>query len=334
MKEADAATAETVPGSAAAVRRAEGRLGRYQIVERVGAGGMGEVFAAHDPELDRRVAIKVLHGAGTADGRERLRREAQAMARLAHPNVIVVHDVGLADDRVFVAMELIDGETLRAWRKRETRTWREVVERMVAAGRGLAAAHRAGVIHRDFKPDNVLLGRDGRVVVTDFGLARVGEVDGEPIGQGQGQGQGHDPITVTGTIAGTPAYMAAEQHLGKVVGAAADQFSFCASLYELLWGERPFAAPEGEGVEPAVAVGMEIIAGRVREPPAGGVPGWLRRAVIKGLAVDPDARHASMDALLALLQRGLGRRRRALVVGAVVVGASALVVGAIAMRGG
>ncbi len=330
MKDAD--LVPTVPASPAAAERVGQRLGRYEVVGRVGAGGMGEVFAARDPELDRKVAVKVLHGAGTAAGRDRLRREAQAMARLAHPNVIVVHDVGVSDDRLFVAMELIDGQTLRAWQRGGARGWREVVAKMVAAGRGLAAAHRAGVVHRDFKADNVLLGSDGRVVVSDFGLARVGDRQDDEAPAESFAPDGPASATVTGTIAGTPAYMAPEQHLGKRVGPAADQFSFCATLYEALWGQTPFVVG-GEGVESAIAVGMEIVAGRVREPPGAGVPGWLRRAVLRGLKVDPDERHGSMAELVGLLERGLGRRRRmvAAAAGAAVIGGAVVV---LLLRGG
>ncbi|HET6583119.1 MAG TPA: serine/threonine-protein kinase, partial [Nannocystaceae bacterium] len=156
-------------------------VGRYTVLDKIGSGGMGVVYAAFDPELDRRVALKVLHpGAqgsmGSTDGRNRLLREAQAMAKLTHPNVITVHDVGTFGERVFVAMEFVDGCTLRDWVKQELREWQDIVEVYVRAGRGLAAAHAVGLVHRDFKPDNVLVGNDGRVLVMDFGLARQSNV--------------------------------------------------------------------------------------------------------------------------------------------------------------
>ena len=161
-------------------------LGRYRVRRRLGAGGMGVVYVAHDPQLDRNIAIKVLRtvSAGTkasdgTEGRRRLLREAQAMARLSHPNVVSVHDVGMVDDQVFIAMEYIEGSTLGAWLADEQRGWKEIVRVFIEAGRGLAAAHRAGLVHRDFKPDNVMLGEDGQVRVMDFGLARAARVDAD-----------------------------------------------------------------------------------------------------------------------------------------------------------
>src|SRR5690349_19726204 len=174
---------KTLPSSAeeSSKERVE-QIGRYRLERVLGKGGMGVVHAAYDPELDRLVALKVLH---ESRGQARLVREAQAMARLRHPNVLTVHDVGVSDDRVYVTMELIEGTTLRAWQTTATRSWREIVSMYIAAGRGLAAAHDAGIVHRDFKPDNVLIGNDGSVRVADFGLARAGE---NPSSTGSGSG--------------------------------------------------------------------------------------------------------------------------------------------------
>src|SRR5215468_6757653 len=153
-------------------------LGRFRLERELGAGGMGVVHAAFDPDLERRIALKVLRGTATALARDRLLREARAMARLSHPNVVTVHEVGTAGGRDFVAMELIHGETLADWLRTERRPPAAILDAFLAAGRGLAAAHAAGIVHRDFKPHNVLRSRDGRIVVTDFGLAR--EAHGAP----------------------------------------------------------------------------------------------------------------------------------------------------------
>jgi tetratricopeptide (TPR) repeat protein len=314
---------ETSPMSGAAreqdvvTRLREGaKLGRYVVLSRVGAGGMGVVFGAYDPELDRKVAIKLLRSAPGASGpkeladqRSRLLREAQAMAKLSHPNVITVHDVGTFEGQVFVAMEFIDGGTLSMWLREKQRSWREVLPVLLAAGRGLAAAHAAGLVHRDFKPDNVLMGRDGRVLVTDFGLARpaAGKTDnfaqvGAP-GSMPGTRALGLALTQTGALVGTPAYMAPEQLGGERTDALTDQFSFCVALYEGLYGERPFA---GKVLAELIA---NVTDGNVKPAPQRStVPRWLRRALLRGLAVDPEARHPSMDVLLAALVRNPWRR--------------------------
>ncbi len=273
-------------------------VGRYLVLERLGAGGMGVVHLAYDPELDRRVALKLLRTTALAldaeEGRAHLLREAQAMARVSHPHVVAVYDVGTFDGQVFLAMEYVEAQTLRQWLKAGPRSWREVRDAFVEAGRGLAAAHAAGLVHGDFKPENVLVGRDGRVRVTDFGLAR----SSAPMGSGPEAPRG---------VGGTPAYMAPEQLSGTSRGdARSDQFSFCAALHEGLHGERPFA---GGTVE---ALAAEVRAGRVRPMPRGSaVPAWLHRVVLRGLQVDPAARHASVDALLAALRDDpVARRRR------------------------
>ncbi|MCA9655870.1 MAG: serine/threonine protein kinase [Myxococcales bacterium] len=292
------------------LQRGEG-LGRYVVLDPLGAGAVGLVYAAYDPELDRRVAIKLLRASpGLHPGSrrsQRLLREAQAMARLAHPNVVTVHDVGTHEDRVFLAMEHVQGQTLGRWLG-SSRPWDEVLEVFLAAGRGLAAAHAKGLVHRDFKPDNVMLGDDGRVLVMDFGLARVGEgsesESEEPSGSGPNALSAR--ITHTGAMLGTPAYMAPEQHLGRSIDARSDQFAFCVALFEGLYGQRPFAG------ETAASVGMSIIEGRITEPPAGrGVPRGLHRALLRGLARDPAERYADMDELMRALRASLHRRRSA-----------------------
>ncbi len=283
-------------------------LGRYVVLYRLGAGGMGVVYAAYDPKLDRKVAIKLLRKASSDPskrkrGQERLMAEARALARLSHPNVIAVHDVAVHDGRIVVAMEFVDGETLTSRLAREPLPWRAVVKLMIQAGAGLAAAHGAGLVHRDFKPDNVMLARDGRVHVMDFGLAREFELD-----DGHTSWSEQDPAApragVRSRLAGTPAYMAPEQHRGMAVDGRTDQFSFCVTLYESLYGHRPFVA---EGAQAILAL---IDQADVPAPPSHvKVPGRIRAIVLKGLAVDPDNRYSSMQTLLDALERASALRR-------------------------
>src|SRR5262252_5109157 len=247
-------------------------FGRYLILEDVGRGGMGEVYAAYDPQLERRIALKVLHqnlasGEAADTARARLLREAKAIAKLSHPNVVVVYDAGAIDDRVFLAMEFIEWATLASWLAAAPRGWREIRDVFIRAGRGLAAAHDAGLVHRDFKPQNVMVGREGTVRVMDFGLAREadqlgGEVVPEPgvLSEGALTAQSI-ALTRTGSLLGTPLYMAPEQFLRAATDARTDQFSFCVALYEALFGERPFAS------ETMPARIQAVVAGRVREPP-------------------------------------------------------------------
>jgi WD40 repeat protein len=239
-------------------------------------------------------------------GRAGLLREAQAMAQLSHPNVIAVHDVGSSADRVFIAMELVEGGTLTEWlRAPGGRTWRDVVGVFRAAGEGLAAAHAAGLVHRDFKPDNVLVGRDGHVRVTDFGLARASLV---PLlaSEGVDAPPQHlvETMTVTGALVGTPAYMAPEQLARRTADARSDVFAFCVSLYEGLYGERPFTASTVAELSQAIARGA------IRHPPAAGVPPWLRRIVSGGLHADPARRAQSVRAVLDAIDARLGRAVR------------------------
>jgi serine/threonine protein kinase len=304
-------------------------IGRYVLIDELGAGGMGVVYVAYDPELDRRVAIKLLRPSLLGEGRPRLMREAQAIARIAHPNVVAVYDVGELDGSVFVAMEYVEGQTLGKWLRAKPRRIPEILGVFRQAARGLAAAHAVELVHRDFKPDNALVGHDGRVRVVDFGLAR-GRGSAESIGSHEGLSLSNfdEALTEAGTVMGTPAYMSPEQLAGRMATPASDQFAFCVALYEALHGERPFSGANLESLTRAVFSGV------VREPAGGrAVPGWLRRAVLQGLQTAPAGRHASMDALLrALAANPTRRRRRWLGVGA--AGLGALAVAVLAYRSG
>lgn len=351
---------------------APSQIGRYHVEGPLGSGGVGVVYAAHDPKLGRRVAVKLLRhdrlGHDAEHAGERLREEAQAMARLAHPNVVTVFDVGEHDGGVYIAMELVEGRSLRDWLADTARPWREVLGMYFQAGRGLSAAHDAGLVHRDFKPPNVLVGHDGRARVVDFGLASTGPtievagVDGaldsasasgqyhqtarltdiettidesgrsataggpESTGvfqtmeilrgrgadvlgtfagdmtvDGTAQGSGLDPgvtlpagRTRSGLVAGTPAYMAPELFLGRSADARSDQFAFCVSLYEGLYGRRPF---EGSN---ASQLAEAVLAGRLRPPPERArVPGWIHAIIEQGLATRRQDRHPSIRSMLA-----------------------------------
>jgi eukaryotic-like serine/threonine-protein kinase len=292
------------------------RVGRYVIQTLIGRGAMGAVYSASDPDLARKVAVKLLRAEGWSDDarrrmRARLLREAQSMARLSHPEVITVHDVGPFEDQLFIAMEYIEGCTLRQWRAKEHRSVDEILAVYERAGNGLAAAHEAGLVHRDFKPDNVLVGQDGRVRVTDFGLARA--VDGvmamaSPLSLDENPERESGDLTMTltrtGTLLGTPAYMAPEQLDGKTADARSDVFSFCTALHEALYGERPFAAATVATLRAAIA------RGDVRPPPIGStVPRWVRAPLLLGLRADPVGRPASMRALLDALRAARARSR-------------------------
>ncbi len=281
------------------------RVGRYEIEGIVGRGGMGEVLAALDPVLHRRVAVKLIRpelwGGGDTqrEATERLVREARAMATLAHPNVVPVFDAGLVDGQVFLAMEYVEGTTLAEWLATAP-PWEAVLERFLEAGRGLAAAHHAGILHRDFKPHNVLIGRDGRVRVTDFGLARPLEEPG--LGAAPLPRADSTPsLTRLGEVLGTPAFMSPEQLFGQPVDARSDVFSFCVALYEALLGARPYDAPTLDGMR------QRMIHGRMQTMPnLQGIPSALIRTLQQGLAISPLDRPQSMDALLAELERSRG----------------------------
>ncbi len=280
------------------------RLGRYTLLERLGEGGMGVVYAAYDAQLDRKVAVKiqrVLPGDAPERGK-RLLREALALARLSHPNIVAVFDAGEVEGQVYVAMEFIRGMTLKTWLAERQRSWQQILAVLLQAGQGLAAAHGAGIIHRDFKPENVMIGADGRVRVLDFGLARSPWTP--TVGNANPDGAALAELTATGAVLGTPAYMSPEQFRGVEVDARTDQFSYCLTLWEALYGERPF--PGGSFVELREAV----LAGRLREPARGGrAPPWLRRAITRGLQVAPAARFPAMQDLFAALSRGAVRPR-------------------------
>ncbi|MEM9460113.1 MAG: SUMF1/EgtB/PvdO family nonheme iron enzyme [Myxococcota bacterium] len=321
-------------------------LGRYVIMGTLGRGGTGTVFKAFDPALDRRVALKVLNAELDQQHTTRLRREAQALAKLSHPNVVQVYEVGHvkgvggvggAEGQTFVAMELVQGRTLREWIRQEPRpSWRECVEVFVQVGAGLVAAHGRGLVHRDFKPGNAMIDDEGRARVLDFGLARrTEEVDEDAsIIETRARTDQHDvvpldtPLTKTGTVLGTPAYMPPEQMRGIEADFRSDQFSFCVALYEALYGERPFEAGKMAGLM------LTILEGKVRPAPKGStVPAALRAVLLRGLAHDPDKRWPSMEALLEQLQRLLAPPiRRYLGIGLGVFAVMTAAAGAVMLR--
>ncbi|MCR9164899.1 MAG: tetratricopeptide repeat protein [Nannocystaceae bacterium] len=309
-------------GSPAPPLRRGTQVGRFITVDQLGAGSMGEVVLAYDPDLHRRVAVKVLRAGLLATGGtaavHRMLREARAMAKLSHPNVITVFEVAQMDTgQSFIAMEYVDGGTLRDWSK-QPRQWREVVNVYRAAGAGLAAAHGEGLVHRDFKPDNVLIGRDGRVRVTDFGLVGAlgerDETDDDLLSAQSGDAGAADvTLTRTGSLLGTPAYMAPED--AKQLDAKSDQFSFCIALYEALYGQRPFSG------DSLAELRRNVCTGTRRPPPSDAdVPRWLAEAIDRGLEVDPDARWPDMPSLLRALHRQPGRRPRQVAYGLAAVG--------------
>jgi serine/threonine protein kinase len=302
--------------------------GRFVSLGVIGRGGMGVVLRAKDPELDRNVAIKVLGPSWSADSTsaQRLQREAQAMAKLSHPNVVTVYEMGQVGTERFIAMELVEGTTLRRWLVEQTRPAREIVAAFVECGRGLAAAHAAGLVHRDFKPENVLIGADGRPRVTDFGLVAGGSTIPELAdGSGVASGAPTTPLTVQGSVMGTPAYMAPEQWLGQEVDARTDQFAFCVALWEALFGERPFAGTSDRDVR------ASVLADQVRDPPRDRKAGRELEPVLRrGFAIDRAARWPSMTALLERLRPR--RPRWPWVVSALGFAGAAVAVYALAVR--
>ena len=309
-------------------RPAELSIGRFWVLERLGEGGMGVVYMVYDEQLDRRVALKLLKGDSSTQLRQRLQREARALAQLSHPNVVPVFEVGEHEGQLFIVLEYLKGETLRQWVGAERRTADAILDKYLQAGRGLAAAHAAGIVHRDFKPDNAIVGSSGRVRVVDFGLARkdteIVEPSPRPASDAPKSEPGHDtPLTETGSVVGTPAYMAPEQFAGSAVDHRTDQFAFCVSLWEALCDVRPFEGRTREQLAMRVAEGNPTPPPRDRPLPAG-----LRRALERGLLPDPDARWATMDELLDALQRhrsarGRWMRRAAIAVPVVGVAAAA-----------
>jgi tetratricopeptide (TPR) repeat protein/predicted Ser/Thr protein kinase len=338
------------------------RIGRFTLLESIGSGSMGEIFAAYDEQLDRKVALKLVRAGARAATRAdaRLLREAQTLARLSHPNVVQVYEAGTYENRVFIAMEFIHGVTLSRWLETLADMpaglrRREVLRIFIAAGRGLEAAHRAGLAHRDFKPDNALVGDDGRVRVVDFGLARAVGDGSESLGGPGGASAdgaralasgadaqstvtlGHDEqsaresgprleaaikLTATGTILGTPRYMAPEQMRGQLADHRSDQFSFCVALYHALYGVFPFAGKS------FFELTLALDSGEIVPPPRGvEVPAAIRQALLRGLARDPAARFPDMGALLDALEHGepRARRRRVAAAGAALAAAGAVV---------
>ena len=312
-----------VPGS---------KLGRYEVIDLLGRGGMGAVYRAYDPELDRTVALKLLlMGGRSKRAKARLQREAQAIARLSHPNVVQVFDVGREEEAggIFIAMEFVDGPTLKKWLARKQRSWREIASVFADAGEGLLAAHREGLVHRDFKPDNVLLDGQDRAKVVDFGLAKgstnastqsgsslemaVGESEAEPEAEEMtmrtsmsttGSRRPLAQITQLGSRIGTPAYMPPEQIHGGLSDPRADQFSFAVALYEALWGHLPF-----DGNTPE-AYAFSVLEGRVRPVPrSSDVPVALQNAILRALSTSPARRFSDLEPLLALLRDDPRRRR-------------------------
>jgi tetratricopeptide (TPR) repeat protein len=275
-------------------------IGRYVVTRRIGMGAMGEVFAARDPRLERQVAIKLLRDdlpmVENKPLRQRLEREAQALARLSHPNVVGVHDLGDYRGGLFIAMDLIEGQTLTQWME-QAHPWGEVQRIFLMAGEGLAAAHRAGLVHRDVKPDNILVGDDGIARMSDFGVSRRVNTDSQ---------SGDDTITGAGSLIGTPAYMSPEQFDGKQTDARSDQFSFCVALFEALSGQKPFLGATLKALSAAVHAGPPE-----RIPSRTTLPGWLEALVLRGLSTKPEDRFASMDELLSEL-RGPAPARRSM----------------------
>jgi predicted Ser/Thr protein kinase len=256
-----------------------GKLGRYELVEVIGRGAMGSVYSARDPLLAREVALKILHkNTGNLD-------EARALARLAHPNVVGVYDVGEEDGRVWIAMERAPGETLGAWLKTEPRTWQAILDVFVQAARALEAAHAAGVVHGDFKPDNVLVDGAGRVKVTDFGLARL-----------------HDAARDDRLLAGTPAYMAPEMLEGGEATPASDQFALATTLHEALYGARAYAAPTMTELREQMRHARVL----PHPPQTRGVPEWVFPIVARGVEIDPRFRFANVSELERAITRRLG----------------------------
>lgn len=339
------ATEPAVTGRALAVGT---MLGRYQIRRFIGRGGMGDVYEGFDLHLERRVALKVMRDAGDAEtARQRLAREAKILARLWHPNVVAAHDVGLQERQVFLVMELVEGPTLAAWLCAAPRTWQQVLDVFLQAGEGLAAAHAVGVVHRDFKPQNVLIGTDGKARVSDFGLARSGvPADGQgDRASAQADTPDDVPSPRTDGLIGTPRYMAPEQVLGLPLDARADQFSFCVALHEALFGEHPFAIGDPAAAN-ATSATSSMLPGRnsldlpkrallanrapARSANTSHVPGSIREALERGLGSEPGLRFHSMRELLVELRERTyanrrGNRRGAVVTIAAMVAALGLI---------
>ncbi|MCX4239916.1 serine/threonine-protein kinase [Paraliomyxa miuraensis] len=303
----DESTALDSPAQRAEMASTPGaRIGRFVLLRQLGAGGMGVVYSAYDEELDRRVAIKLLHRHDDRNDRNRMRREAQSLAKLSHPNVVAIYEVGEHAGRLFLAMEYVKGPTMREWLSAQPRALDEILGVLRQAGEGLAAAHDVGLVHRDFKPGNVLVADDGRTRVLDFGLARrfASATDELTDGSLSGDvGPALDDLTEAGTVMGTPSYMPPEQFAGTATDARSDQWSFCVTAWEAVYGQRPFVGRSYAGLA------EEVRRGRVQPPPSSrDVPGWILPVLMRGLAVDPARRHPDMRSLIAALDRTPRRR--------------------------
>jgi tetratricopeptide (TPR) repeat protein len=323
------------------------RLGRYELVGLLGKGGMGEVYAAHDPQLDRFVAVKVLLAEIRSEAASaRLVREAQSLARLSHPNVVAVYDAGEDGGHVYLAMQYVEGQTLHAYLHAKQPGWQETVALFVEAGKGLAAAHAAGMIHRDFKPSNVLVDRAGKVRVTDFGVARAagGQPDGPPpdlsnpslasiSSKSRSSRPSYDDnLTRVGELVGTPIYMSPEQFTGQATTTATDQFAFCIALWEALFGQHPYF--DGSAEATVLAYAAAVQEGALILPKKTAVPKRVIAALVRGLERDPAKRWPTMDALLAALAPPAAAKRWPIAVaGAVVVLGGGAVAAALALRG-
>lgn len=357
------------PTTTPALPRPVTRIGRFAVLRKLGEGGMGVVYAGYDEELDRKIAIKLIRSRSQGShARARLLREAQGLARLSHPNVVQIHEIGEHDGAVFVAMEFVRGVTLREWlhppepseqpaeRAGEARPWRERLAMLLQAGRGLEAAHQAGMVHRDFKPDNAMVGTDGRLRVLDFGLVRsLGQPElheapaasDRPLSSSTDRplpSEGDAPselprdpsdpddtsvqplapsLTAAGSLLGTPGYMAPEQLQGQAAGPAADQFAFCVTAFEGLYGRRPFAGRTLYELTESVLDGAIAAI-----PKPTDVPAALHAALVRGLAADPEQRWPTLGALLAVLEQPLApaapRRGWLLLGGVLLLGAAGI----------
>ena len=294
------------------------KIGRFMIIEQIGKGGMGVVYKAYDPELDRKVALKLITAAPKKSETDsvphaRLLREAKALAKLSHPNVVSIFDVGSYGKSVYIAMEFVQGSNLRKWIEQQHPTEKEIVETYIAAGRGLACAHEAGLIHRDFKPDNVMIADKGRVRILDFGLARATELTeiGLPeLSSAKLESLSPEqplltPLTREGAYIGTLLYMAPEQFLQTDIDQRTDQFSFCVSLFEALFGRRPFRGNN------AGQLRKNVLLGNIQVPEDKHVSTWLQKIVIRGLAVDPEDRYSNDGRFAFGFGNRPGRRRQA-----------------------
>lgn len=281
------------PRNASGMRHYKPQIGRYVILHQLGAGGMGAVFAAYDEKLDRKVALKLLHNHNQTpeDQHQRTLREAKALARIAHPRVVTVYDAGEADGQVYLAMEFIDGMTLRKWQSAQPRHWHEILAMYLEVGAGLHAAHLSGIVHRDFKPDNVLVGKDELPRVADFGIARLEQRQTDDAQEALAPPTDNG-ATLTGNIVGTVGYMSPEQHNGTRIDANSDQWSYCAALFEALYGYLPFAGA-------TLAEHAHNLRTPIRPPPADcNVPPEIFRILSRGFAIDPAARFPDMQTLL------------------------------------